>query len=140
MKLGHDPTLVLPGTATSALTQPAMDSWNPVPIAEWNGHKHESIPKTDRWVYLVQYQAGAEGWNCTETDAMVFYSLSYSYRNFEQAQGRIDRLNTLFDTLTYYVLKSNCWIDKAIWRTLRLKRKFNEPRTEAEHKHVLEAS
>jgi hypothetical protein len=108
-----------------------------VPMAEWNGHKHEEIPDTDRWIYLVQYMSGAEGWNCISTDTILFYSLTYSYRTWQQAHGRTDRLNTGFSVLHYHVLLATfvegpsaetetCVVDAAVLSSLKQKKDFNE--------------
>lgn len=99
---------------------------NKIIYGEWNGFNHDSLPKTDKWIYLVQYNSGSEGWNCIETNSILFYSRSYSYKMMTQAAGRINRLDTTYDLLKYYYLDSDCFIDKMIRGALRSKKNFNE--------------
>ena len=99
-----------------------------VEVAQWNGHKHQEIPKSDMWIYLVQYAAGNEAWNCIDTDTIVFYSQNYSYKVMKQASGRIDRLNTKFIDLWYYHFKSKAPIDIGISQAIKSKKRFNEER------------
>ena len=95
-------------------------------VAEWSGHAHQPIPNSEKWVYLVQYTAGCEGWNCIKTDTIIFYSQNYSYKVIEQASGRINRMNTPYTDLYYYHIKSRSGIDLAISKALDQKKKFNE--------------
>ena len=103
-----------------------MNDGDAVEVAEWNGHKHQPIPNKKKWVYLVQYASGCEGWNCIATNTMVFYSQQYSYKVLNQACGRIDRLNTKYVDLYYYHLKSTAPIDLAISKAISEKKTFNE--------------
>ena len=99
---------------------------NSFAIAEWSGHAHDAVPTTDSWLYLVQYTAGCEGWNCITTNCMVLYSQNYSYKVMQQAYGRIDRLNTPYTELYYYHLKAKAPIELAIAKALANKKTFNE--------------
>lgn len=99
---------------------------NHIKYKEWNGQKHQELPKGEMWLYFVQYAAGSEGWNCITTDTIIMFSQTYSYRMLEQASGRIDRMNTPFKDLYYYHFRSNAPIDIAIWRKLKDKKNFNE--------------
>lgn len=97
----------------------------------YNGHQHDPTPSGEfspnsKWAYLVQYNAGAEGWNCIATPNMIFYSLNYSYKMMLQASGRIDRCNTPFRELNYFVLTNDSPIEYRIRDCLKRKEKFNE--------------
>lgn len=97
-----------------------------VPLYYYNGQRKDPLPTDDEWVYAVQYNSGAEAWNCITTDCIVFYSMNYSYKIMEQAKGRIDRVNSPFKKLRYYYLVTDLLIDRQIDKALTKKEDFNE--------------
>lgn len=103
-----------------------QNNWGNKFLAECNGHKHDPCPICDNWVYLVQYMAGNEAWNCTSTNCMIFYSENYSYRIMKQASGRIDRANSPYTDLYYWHIRTMSSIDVQINRAIANKKKFNE--------------
>lgn len=96
-----------------------------VPVYQYNGGRHDDLPQGNSWVYAVQFQAGSEGWNCTSCNTVLYWSLPYSYKQAEQAAGRIDRLDTSYKTLNYYIMRSFAPLDLGIIRALRNKENFN---------------
>lgn len=124
--LKHPRTIIFYNFDYELLTLRDLGNELGIEVREWNGKKHEEVPTGESWMYLVQYMAGAEGWNCITTDTIIFYSQNYSYRTTAQAEGRIDRLNTPYKDLYYYHVRSNSPIDLAILRALTNKKKFNE--------------
>lgn len=104
----------------------ASETFDDFEVSEWNGHRHDPIPMSKHWMYLVQYASGSEGWNCCESDAICFYSLTYSYKMYAQAKGRIDRISCKKRELYYYTLQSRADLDLAVWRSLQSKKTFNE--------------
>lgn len=97
-----------------------------IPTYQRNGHVHDHLPKSKRWLYLCQYISAAEGWNCITTNVIIFYSLNYSYKMMTQAEGRINRMNTKYIDLYFYEIRSNSPIDRGIVRALANKKDFNE--------------
>ena len=116
-----------------------MKFWfkNNTVVAEQNGFKHDPLPEGDDWVYLVQYNSGAEAWECFTTNHMAFYSANYSYRKMHQARGRIDRHNTDYVDLYYYELVSESYVDKTIQEAFDKKKDFNVDMLKARRTQLL---
>ena len=99
-------------------------------IYEVSGQKSE-IPTKNDWsdiknsVTIVQYQAGSAGIELQYANVVVFYSLTYSYQDYEQALGRCYR-NGQEKKVTAYRFMTKDTIEMAIYGALRNKKDFNE--------------
>jgi len=99
-------------------------------IYEVSGQKSD-IPTKNDWsdiknsVTIVQYQAGSAGIELQYANVVVFYSLTYSYQDYEQALGRCYR-NGQDKKVTAYRFMAKDTIEMAIFGALRNKKDFNE--------------
>lgn len=97
-----------------------------------DGEKHEVPPKGAwdelkgaRTITLAQYQSGSTGIEMTYAATTVYFSPTYSYSNFEQSIGRINR-NGQIHKMTLYLLCAPATVEKEIWAALRNKTDFQE--------------
>lgn len=100
------------------------------PVFRMDGQKHELPPKSaweglSRSITLAQYQSGSQGVEMTYADTIVYFSPTYSYMNYEQSQGRINR-NGQTKKMTLYLLRAPSTIERDIWGALKEKRDFQE--------------
>src|SRR5690625_3155867 len=99
-------------------------------IYEVSGQRSH-IPDKNDWntlnnsVTIVQYQAGSAGIELQYANVVVFYSLTYSYQDYEQSLGRCYR-NGQNKKVTAYRFMTRDSIEMAIFKTLKNKRDFNE--------------
>ncbi len=75
----------------------------------------------DPRVIIIQTQTGGEGITLTRASCVIFYSLSWSLREWEQARGRPHRIGQ-DKTVTYITLCANNTIDGEILKRLQEKR------------------
>lgn len=95
-----------------------------------DGEKHE-VPGKDKWgglrrtITLAQYQSGSTGIELTYAATTVYFSPTYSYSNYEQSIGRIER-HGQSKKMTLYLLCAPTTLEKDVWAALRNKKDFQE--------------
>ncbi len=71
--------------------------WGAVPfygdVPEWqrDEYRQHFAKEPDCRLFVAQYQCGSMGLNLTAADTLVFYSLTFNYGDFAQAQKRVHR-------------------------------------------------
>lgn len=85
---------------------------------------HIKFMKENDGIFVVQAQISA-GWELPETPVMVFASRTYSFVDYDQALGRIQRANNIKKNL-YISLVVKGGIDEAVDDAIASKNDFNE--------------
>ncbi|MGI9028173.1 MAG: DEAD/DEAH box helicase family protein [Candidatus Saccharimonadales bacterium] len=97
-------------------------------VIRQDGEKHE-VPNKDNWatlkrtITLAQYQSGSTGIELTYAATTVYFSPTYSYSNYEQSIGRINRHGQTHK-MTLYLLCAVATVEREIWAALRSKSDF----------------
>ena len=78
----------------------------------------------DKFVLLVNASC-SEGWECPEVSFMVFYSYSFSLKDYIQMLGRIQRINKL-GKRTYLSLVTKSSVDEEVINCILNKESFHE--------------
>lgn len=80
--------------------------------------------KQDSFV-IVANASCSEGWECPEVSVMVFYSYSFSLKDYIQMLGRIQRINKL-GKRTYLSLVTKSSVDEEVLNCILNKQDFHE--------------
>lgn len=97
------------------------------PISYINGHEKQLNCYNDfeDSVTLAQYQSGSAGVNLQKASKMIYYSPPIKSDFFEQSKKRIHRIGQ-DSKCTYWKLVTSNSIEDKIYKTLDLKRDYNE--------------
>ena len=80
--------------------------------------------KQEKFVLLVNASC-SEGWECPEVSVMVFYSYSFSLKDYIQMLGRIQRINKI-GKRTYLSLVTKSSVDEEVLNCILNKESFHE--------------
>jgi superfamily II DNA or RNA helicase len=82
----------------------------------------DNVEKDERCVLMLQ-SATCEGYEAPSVGLMVFVSMDYSYRNYQQIKGRIHRMNRLKKNVYVHLIAGDT--DKAILSCMEKKQDFD---------------
>ncbi len=97
-------------------------------VLRYDGEKHSTLPKSDaqlkNTVLVAHYKSASTGLNLQWATVTVFFSLTYSYQEFEQSIGRTHRTGQT-KKCVFYIFKAKNTVDEDIYAALRDKKDFS---------------
>jgi len=97
-------------------------------VLRYDGKQHDTLPKSDAQlkniVLVAHYKSASTGLNLQWATVTVYFSLTYSYQEFEQSVGRTHRTGQS-KKCVFYLFKAKNTVDDAIYQALRSKKDFS---------------